>query len=368
MTIFQLTIYKSLSPKTANDFESLFKSLINQFDVYKNQFDLTIKTYLKEWDDEKKKINDFYNSSKKEADKIFNENYNPSDEHSNQYDEYISELNSIEHYYYESIVEIDKKYKEFLDLFCKSTIIALYSLNETYLNKITNLSSDLFKKKIKPNHFNSKDYLNSSILYLELVIEIETNNLEKYISKLKDIQFLRNTIIHNLSEFSDVNVAKKKLEKYSDSLEINDTTGLVTVYKSKFVKDFYNLLRNFYNELSILIDQKQNFQILQNGFLYFFRALDRKLEISNLTFKNSSNEIKLHLIINSDKLHLKNINCKINYKVSNKSTFTYTIQSENESLEKYLKFEEENKGNELNDILAPLNFTKSLYNITLLIS
>lgn len=88
----------------------------------------------------------------------------------------------------ETVERINLKYNEFLDLFSKSTIIALYSLNESILNKITNLSSDFFNKKIKPSHFNSKDYLNAEIQYLELVIEIDISTLEKYISKLKDIQ------------------------------------------------------------------------------------------------------------------------------------------------------------------------------------
>ncbi|MGV7106105.1 hypothetical protein [Flavobacterium sp. U410] len=368
MNLFQYTIYRSFNEKETNDFELIFKDLKNQIEVYKKQYDLTIKSYLAEWKDELKTSESNYKIIKSSAEKVYQENYSKNDEYAHEYAMNVSGLDHIEYHYHETVERINLKYNEFLDLFSKSTIIALYSLNESILNKITNLSSDFFNKKIKPSHFNSKDYLNAEIQYLELVIEIDISTLEKYISKLKDIQYLRNTIIHNLSVFSKIDEASKILQKYSSSLKLDNNTGYASIISSKFTKDLFDLLKEFYEELFWLIEQKQELQIIKNGLKFWLSVLDKNLTIDYLKFSSfSSSEKQIHFCINSKELNLTNCKCKIILKKSTKGSFSYINQTNNEKLTEFLEFENKSKAFYISDFFEVFNVCNKNYQIKVLI-
>jgi hypothetical protein len=54
MNQFQYSFYKIAHKKTENKFEPIFKNMKTQINVYKRQFELTLKTYTSEWSSELK--------------------------------------------------------------------------------------------------------------------------------------------------------------------------------------------------------------------------------------------------------------------------------------------------------------------------
>jgi hypothetical protein len=133
-----------------------------QLDLYEKQHLNTINSYLKNRQEEIETLEKRYIKVEKEAQKRYNETLgteNPEDENNIAYATHISGIDYLLQKKIEEIEEIKFKYSNFLDLFSKSTMIALYSLNENFLNKICDISSQTFNQKIKVSHFNSRDYL-----------------------------------------------------------------------------------------------------------------------------------------------------------------------------------------------------------------
>lgn len=370
MSNFKYTFYHISNKKKENKLEPIFKDFKNQIDIYHRQFDLTLKSYLKEWKSELNKNDKVYSDQKTKANIIYNKAFNETseDEFAHSYAMHKSDLGIIEEQHYTEREEINNEYIDFLDLYSKSILIALYSLNESKLNQITNITSEIFRKKVKPSHFNSRDYLNSSILYIKLVLEINTDNLEKYISKLKEIQFLRNSLVHNASIFSDTKKAVKISKKYSNSLSFNPKTGFLKIISSDFIKDFFYLLKNFHEELFWLLDSNQNFIIIRNGLLHWLGILDNKISIDNLKFDKFSNKEKLlkFNVIPKDK-DISKFECKITIKKSSKATFELSNQTENDKINDFLEYEKKIGGNYIKDIFKPFNITSEKHKIKLLV-
>lgn len=91
---------------------------------------------------------------------------------------HFSNLRVIEEQYSSREQEIDFEYEDFMDLYSKSILIALYSLNESKLNAILDIGSKMFCLKTKPLHLASRNYMDSSIVYLNLVMGIEKKQIK----------------------------------------------------------------------------------------------------------------------------------------------------------------------------------------------
>jgi len=137
----------------------------------------------------------------------------------------------------------------------------------------------------------SRDYLNTSINYLELVAQISIISLQPFVSKLKDIQFIRNRITHSDSKFpSDNEVAILEIvNKSKGALELKkEKSGAkLRIKKSQYILDFFELIRELFEELIWLIDFKQEKKILKKGLVFWFRILDKKIFIRNIELKKN---------------------------------------------------------------------------------
>ncbi len=359
MNQFQYSFYHITNEKVENEFESIFREFKNQIDIYHRQFNLTLKSYVKEWNEELKVNDENYKSQKTKADVVYAKAIKEygDDEYSHSYAMNESGLDIISHQHYTQKEEIDNEYRDFLDLYSKSILIALYSLNESKLNRIIELSSDVFNQKIKPSHFNSRDYLNSTILYLNLVIEIETEKLESHISKLKEIQFLRNGIVHNSSILSDIETASNIAKKYNKSLLFNKSSGLLKIINSSFIKEFFQLLKDFCEELFWLIDIKQDSIIIRNGLIHWLGILKENITIDSIKFeKFTHKEKRISFLVLTKDENLKEFNCKITLKKSDNKSFEFTNQMENKKIKKFLDYEKKLEGSYMMDVFKPVTF------------
>ncbi|UAB82826.1 hypothetical protein INR75_11325 [Zunongwangia sp. SCSIO 43204] len=335
---FGTTFYYISTNRQINPFEKKIEELIDRLELYKKQFNLTSKSYLKEWSNEKEELNENIKEQKIKAEKLYKEIYDSvvGEEYAQSIALQNSGLEDIDYHEYERKEEIDSKYKDFLDFYAKSILTSLYSLNESKLNEICIVGSEVFEKKIKPHHFNERDYLKSSLTYLELVLEISTESLDPYFSKLKEIQFIRNKIVHEDSKFQDEKI-NEIASKYS-SLQLEKSTGYLKIIKSDFIELVFDLISDFYEELVWLFEKKQNYQVTKNGLKYWFGVLDKEIEIEKLQFDEIKKGKRFEFELNSKKFGLFNV--KLTIKKSSKPTNSIINQRDEQHFQKFVKDQE----------------------------
>ena len=339
MTTFQITLHYINNERKVETLEKSFLDIKNQLDLYEKQHLNTINSYLKNKREELKSLNTRYLTVEKEAQKRYDETLgaeNTEDHNNISYALHISGIDYLTENKIQETKEVEEKYSDFLDLFSKSTLIALYSLNENFLNKICDISSQTFNQKIKISHFNSRDYLKASFNYLELVIDIPKEPFESYISKLKEIQSIRNKIIHAGSQITDDSILKI-VKKYSDSFDYNEHNQFVKVKSSKFVKDFFNLLKNIYEELLWLLEERQKNETLKNILENWF-GLIVEIIVTEINSKKTSNKIRtIDFIIELDKKSISKINGKLTLTHSNENNIEFIDQTENDLIKEFLE-------------------------------
>ena len=104
----------------------------DQLDLYENQHTDTIRSYLKNWQEEIAALEKRYEKTEKDAEERYNKalgTENFKDQDNVAYARHISGIEYLSHKKSEEIESIKDKYSDFLDLFSKSTLIALYSAN-----------------------------------------------------------------------------------------------------------------------------------------------------------------------------------------------------------------------------------------------
>lgn len=365
----KFSFYHVLNEKKENEIENIFQEIKNQINIYHRQFNLTLKSYKKEWDEELKKNDERYNEQKKEADKIYNEEIAGYEDDINTrlYAENKSGINIISHQHYSNKEDIDNEYKEFLDLYSKSILIALYSLNESELNRIAVKTSEIFKKKIKPSHFDSRNYLTSTITYLDLVIEVDTEKLERFITSFTQYQFLRNGIVHNSSKFKEEKTLKTILSKFDDSISFNKSSGNIKIKNSSFIKDYLKLLKEFYENLLWQIDFCQESAIVKNGLDHWINALNNKSKIEQIKFDKFTAKEKLisfKVIANNEEF--RDFNLKITFKKNPDRSFELTDQTNDAVIGEFLNYENKLEGDYVIDVIKPFDFGYTNYSIKIL--
>ncbi|WP_447637304.1 hypothetical protein [Flavobacterium microcysteis] len=369
MNRFQYSFYRVTNEKIPNRFEDLFKEIKCQIEIYERQYTLTTKSYVKEWNNEKTKIKEKYNTLLREAEKEYDQIVGTSnDDYTHQFAMNKTGLDAIEYNYSESIQEIDKEYKDFLDLYSKSTMIALYSLNESKLNKIAVVAADLFLKKIKLEHFNNRDYLNSVLDYLNLVIEIDIESLQPHISKLKDIQTFRNKAVHALSVIPEKEAVQIVKKKKNGSLLYDNQTKTVKIISSAYIKDFFSLLKDFYEDLAWLIDKSQNYEILKNGIHYWLAIIDRDLTIEDLTVRSlAASKKQINFKVSTSDKSIPKFICKISLSTAETNSFDVTLQFENAKVKDLINYEKSISGNSLKEVFSTFNLNDFPYQIKLMV-
>jgi len=344
MTQFQITFYFLNHQRQVEQLEKSFIAIGEQLELFEKQHSSTIKNYLKSWQEELDDLTERYKKSEKNAQQIYDETIgdsDPNDQNNIAYATHFSGIDYLAHRKQEDIDEIKAKYSDFLDLFSKSTLIGLYSLNENFLSKICELSSQAFEKKIKLSHFSQRDYLLSSFNYLELVIDIPNVPFKKYVSKLKDIQSIRNKIIHEGSEIKD-NTILKTIEKYSPNLLYDKEKEFLRIINVNFNKDFFELLKNLYQELLWQLEERQKYKTIKSILENWFGLIEGKITISEVnSTKTSSKKRTIDFKIISDNEKIPELNGKLSL-TSNKGYEVEIIdQSENELIKELLEAEKD---------------------------
>jgi len=324
--------------------EESFLGIKEQLELYEKQFVNTINSYLKSRQEELDLLEERY----LKIEKIKQERYykvlgteNPNDQKNIDYDRHIS---GIERLAQEKEVEIEKiklKYSDFLDLFSKSTLVAIYSLNENFLNKICNIASQIFNKKIKVSHFNSRDYLKASFNYLELVIDIPKEPFESYISKLEEIQKVRNKIIHAGSKITGDPIVKF-VKTYSNSFIYNTENKFLRVISPEFTTDFFILIKNMYEEILWNLEERQNYRTLKNILENWYSLIEGEITITEISIKKISEKKRtIDFKAKSSSEEIPNFSGKLTLNSSTGYEFEIINQTDNELIKELVEAEKD---------------------------
>lgn len=354
MNAFQFYLYSSSSEKKKSDLEEVFGDLKKKVELYEKQYAITLKLYKSERNKELKDLNETYkkNQDKRNQvyEKVFDEMKGEDEQIRNSYANHVSGLEMLYLENQEEKENIKKRYLDFFDLYNKSLMTALYSLIESKLKEICDIIADELAQKIKYEHLDSRDYLKASFKYLELVIQVPIISLKPFISKLKNVQFIRNRVIHTESKFTGDNekTISEIVKKSKGALELrkNKSTTLLRIKKSQFIFDFFELTRELFEELVWLIDSKQDNKILKKGLEFWFGILDKKIFIRNVQLeKIGKGKRTVEFDLSSKKKNIPKFKCKISIsRASNNSleiidqTNVTIINEFNELVEKVRSF------------------------------
>lgn len=191
---------------------------------------------------------------------------------------------------------------------------------------------------------------------------MKKNKLKTYISKLKDIQFLRNGIVHNASIFSKISKVSNIVKKYKQSLGFDIENNSLRIINSKFIKDFILLLKNFYEQLFWLLDIRQESIIIKNGLSHWFGFIDNKISINSIKIeKTTETEKVISFFAVPHNNSIQKFKGKITLKKMKQNSFDYTNQTGDSKIESFLKNEKKIQGNNFMEIFEPFNLHHSTF-------
>lgn len=340
MTEFAVTLYYINNERKIEILEKSFLDIKEQIALYEKQHSNTINSYLKNRQEELDNLEKRYLKVEEDAQKRYVETLgteNPEDQNNIAYAMHISGIDYLFHKKNEEIEKIKQKYADFLDLFSKSTMIALYSLNENFLNKICDISSKSFNQKIKVSHFNSRDYLKASFDYLELVVDIPKEPFERYISKLKEIQSIRNNIIHAGSQITDASILKL-VKSYSHSFHYTEETQFLRITSPKFTNNFFTLIKNLYEEILWQLEERQSYKTLKSIFENWFGIIEGKIITTEInSIKNSEKTRTIDFKMESNNEKVSKLSGKLTLTRSKGYVVEIIDQTENDLIKEFVE-------------------------------
>jgi len=145
----------------------------------------------------------------------------------------------------------------FPNLHRQSNLITLVSFLESELNKLCKIFKESENYKVDLKDINGKG-IDRSIIYLTKVVSLNYNKNKTNWNELKNIQGIRNLIVHNAGKLFDLNDNVKKEEKrYINSCEFLSGESEV-ILKKGFLLHVLNVFKEQFAYINNLIHEKYN--------------------------------------------------------------------------------------------------------------
>ncbi|RYD50679.1 MAG: hypothetical protein EOP52_13545 [Sphingobacteriales bacterium] len=200
------------------------------------------------------------------------------------YAEHMSGYDTIIFGYVDAKEELYNNFNEMVGYFNKSALVSSYSLLESELRRLCIILQETTNEKLSLKDISGSDYFGSMIKYLSLVIDIDTNKLEHYISKIRDLQKLRNKIVHSNGELisntedkeSRVNLLRIiNQNKGTLSLKIDSETQIETIQidNSNYIAKYYSIFNAFFSRTLWCIDKRLDHSFLISRFTYLLNSI-----------------------------------------------------------------------------------------------
>jgi len=299
--------------------DSFFAQVVQKISLLEHQTDTTIKLYEQEKMTAQAVLDTAFERSKATVKVKYDEAYDSisgSDDVKHSYAahesgwDYYTDLHALES------EQLDTRFAEMADNLHKSTIISIYIFLEAELKRLCHCWKMLMGHNIDLTDFSHRDYLSGSYKYLELVMGINLNTFEAHRNKLTDLQNLRNRLIHDGGVLTADKL--KSMKKVVDSskkgliCEEFEDGYLLKIVTVEYVKDWYNVVRQFFEDLFWLIDEQSAHRFLQARMQYLFGLLNRTISIDGLKVVRYNNKRELQFIVDSNDFeHLYQVEVKL---------------------------------------------------------
>lgn len=367
MNAFQYTIQQLFAEQKKNEFESKFIEIKDKINIYKKQYTLTTKSYLKEWKAELAEINTIHERNVNEGEKIYKDiiKDDPENIDNQMYAEHESNLRHIHEEHSELKSNIENKYRDFLDLFSKAILTAVHSLSETELLEIVKLSFHKFTNQSTTDDLDKVETFLESINYLVQKITIEGKKLNKILPFLLESKLIRNRIVHSQSKVSKTKEITKFIDiekRHPKSFKFNAEKKFFKILRPDFLENYFDNTFKFYHQLFIEIEKFQCFESIINQLEYFFYPLDNNIIITELKFdKFTPHNMKFIFCVSSKEEKFSKFKCFIELQEKENKEFNIVCHNEDEKVKAFFDFENENNGYHLSKVFSKINMSDKNY-------
>lgn len=350
ITSFGLFMHLDLYSDKQSEIEIIFSRIFKKISLHEKHSLLTLRLFRQEYKNSLNEINQKYETDFKKADLLYQEEYQNSsyddDRERDSFAYHVAGLAELEYDYSNNKQNLKESFKELMDLYYKSMLISVYSLIESETKKICSFCHINSGSKIKLEHLESKDYFNSMANYFEFVINIERIEYEKEYSKIKELQLIRNKIIHEGAEFkADDSGINALLNRNSDQLKSYsaDDKVVLRIVKSSFVENYINNSRLFFEKLFWLIDKKSNYSTWHQALKVFFEIIGDDVSITFDSLPLNVNNLSfIHHIVMTAEQRIE-FKCKTKIKRDSRNDISIVSQIEDPTIEYFIRKVNENK-------------------------
>ena len=276
-----------------NKTEKGFIQVQDKIQIYFGNAETTLHMYRKEFD---KKIADQLIEKKHAVDRSEGEYQKYHDEATGSHHDrhlyamHASGYDAIESNFAEADETIREHFRVMADHFNKSALVTFYALLESELRRLCAHLQTSFKIRVSLGRFEQSDYLQSIQEYLDLIIGFDTTELGRFVTKLKQLQYVRNKIMHNGAEFP------LKPEEHLDNLVENSANSLyweqledeqVKILRIRFgfLKPYYDLVSELFTQLFKLFNDRTQYVPLEKRVAYVFEFLASDLKATYRSHK-----------------------------------------------------------------------------------
>jgi len=344
MNEFEYIMFHSMKENKYSSIEKKVFEHLDNINVVISNCQLIISNYTKEYKktlDEKEKL---FISELPKYKKLFKEEYdaaNGDDIDKSSIAAHLSGIDMFTKKHQWNKAYLKTKYEEFFDLTSKSTLIYLYSILEKSLKDICEILQSEYSIRISSDKLKGDGYLQNTINYLDLIIELNMTFINSVNSGLIPYQFMRNKIVHKLAEFKTIKDIEALVSSNKDCLKLHTYGGTskIMIYSNKFNDVFENLIKELYYEIIMAFEQKNNYKFAKRGIQHCFLILDKNIKFDSFTcIKLSKRKIQIQLKLKSRKKYINEVQCKVTLSESKKRSVNVLCQVDNRKIQQFCNF------------------------------
>lgn len=177
--------------------------------------------------------------------------------------DYLSAINAVEEKERENIEflyedDFQKYGRSFPKQYYNPILLSLFSLLESWMKRICELENHDSSSHVKITDLSGNNYIEKSRKYLMLVAELDLSDADKLWSKIREIQKIRNAIIHNESNILiDKNRKLEKQDLYNlikkdVRFEFNQSNGDFYIKNKEYLVEVIQTITDY---LDIILDK-----------------------------------------------------------------------------------------------------------------
>lgn len=204
MTSLAFVMHHTMLEGRKTPLENFFANVKSRVITHTHHIEHTVLLYKQEHDEAKNKIEaslkEPYEKLHVDYEALLGEFEDPALD--DQYARHQSGLADLENEHVRREEQLFDEQLELLGLFHNSAIIQAYSLLEKELKDLCDILKKETGESISQHDFASRDYIKGCLKYLGLVIKLDISRLDPFMTKIIDLQYIRNRLIHDRGEFS----------------------------------------------------------------------------------------------------------------------------------------------------------------------